>query len=299
MRHIAAKLALLPTALIVSVVFVGAIAWTIGLSFTPSRFEPEWAFAGLDQYQALFRSSRWMISLRNMLIFGVGLIGGAMILGTLLAIFVDQRLRGEGTFRTIFLYPFSLSYIVTGFTWQWFLNPQLGLQKFVQSLGWESFSFNLLVNRQLAIYTIVIAAIWHSAGLVMAIMLAGLRGVDEEIWKATRVEGIPRWRAYTAIILPMMGPALLTSLLLLTFGVIRNYDLVVGMTNGGPGIATEVPAKFVMDYLFERQNTGLASAGAVMMLVTLIAAATPLWYLQRRNARRNAELSRPAQESER
>jgi glucose/mannose transport system permease protein len=292
MRFLAARIALAPTALIVAVVFVGAISWTIGLSFTPSRGVPEWTFVGLDQYHALFRSSRWIVSLKNMVIFGVGLVGGAMILGVLLAIFVDQNLRGEGLFRTIFLYPFALSYIVTGFAWQWFLNPKLGLQKFVQDLGWDTFSFKLLIDRDLAIYTIVAAAIWHSAGLVMAIMLAGLRGIDEEIWKATRVEGIPRWRTYASIVLPMSGPALVTSLLLLTFGVIRNYDLVVAMTNGGPGNATEVPAKFVMDYLFERQNAALASAGAVIMLITLFAAATPLWYLQRRNARRLTDLQK-------
>lgn len=286
MRFISAKIALAPTALIAAVVFIGAIGWTIGLSFTSTRGFPVWDFVGFDQYQALFRSSRWIISLKNMAIFGVGLVGGALLLGTLLAIFVDEQLKGEGTFRTIFLYPFALSYIVTGFAWQWFLNPQLGLQKFVQDLGWDAFSFKMLIDRDLAIYTIVAAAIWHSSGLVMAIMLAGLRGVDGEIWKATRVEGIPRRRAYVSIVLPMMGPAFVTSLLLLTFGVIRNYDLVVAMTNGGPGIATEVPAKFVMDYLFERQNAALASAGAVVMLVALFAAATPLWYLQRHNRKR-------------
>ena len=292
MRFLAAKIALAPTALVVAVVFVGAIAWTISLSFTPTRGVPEWSFVGFDQYTALFESSRWIVSLKNMGIFGVGLIGGALLLGILLAIFIDQRLRGEGVFRTIFLYPFALSYIVTGLAWQWFLNPQLGLQKFVQDLGWETFSFGLLIDRDLAIYTIVAAAVWHSAGLVMAIMLAGLRGIDEEVWKATRVEGIPRWRAYLSIALPITTPALYTSLLLLTFGVIRNYDLVVAMTNGGPGNATEVPAKFVMDYLFERQNAALASAGAVVMLLALAAAGTPLWYLQRRNVRRLARVQR-------
>ena len=290
MRFLAAKVALAPTALIVALFFVGAIAWTLALSFTATRGVPDWTFVGLDQYRELFRSSRWIVSLQNMAIFGVGLIAGALSLGTLLAICIDQQLRAEGVFRTIFLYPFALSYIVTGFAWQWFLNPQLGLQKFVRDLGWESFEFKLLIDRDLAIYAIVAAAIWHSAGLVMAIMLGGLRGIDDDIHKATRVEGIPRWRAYWSVMLPMTGPALYTSLLLLTFGVVRNYDLVVAMTNGGPGIATEVPAKFVMDYLFERQNAALASAGAVVMLLALFSAATPLWYLQRRNARRLAAL---------
>lgn len=289
MRNLAAKIALSPTILVTLVVFVGCIVWTVAISFTASRSFPEFTFVGFDQYEALFKSSRWIIALRNMLIFGVGFVGGCLIIGYLLAIFIDQQVRAEAAFRTIFLYPYALSYIVTGFAWQWFLNPQLGLQKFVQDLGWTDFTFKLLIDRNLAIYTIVAAAIWHGAGLVMAIVLAGLRGIDEDIWKATRVEGIPKWRAYLSIVIPMLGPSLATCILLLSFGVIRNYDLVVAMTNGGPGSATEVPAKFVMDYLFERQNAGMASAGATILILTVVAIAAPFWYLQSwRNRRATA-----------
>jgi glucose/mannose transport system permease protein len=176
--------------------------------------------------------------MRNMAIFGIGFVGGCLVLGYLLAIFIDQKVRAESALRTIFLYPYALSYIVTGFAWQWFLNPQLGLQKFMQDLGWTDFTFRLLIDRNLAIYTIVAAAIWHGAGLVMALVLAGLRGVDEDIWKAINVEGIPKWWAYLSIILPMLGPSFATCILLLAFGVIRNYDLVVAMTGGGPGSAS-------------------------------------------------------------
>lgn len=290
MRNLAAKIALSPTILITLVVFVGCIVWTVVLSFTASGSVPDFTFVGLDQYVALFRSPRWIVSLKNMVIFGIGFIGGCLILGYLLAIFLDQQVRSESAFRTIFLYPFALSYIVTGFTWQWFLNPQLGLQKFVQDLGWTDFTFKILIDRNLAIYAIAAAAVWHGAGLVMAIVLAGLRGIDDDIWKAARVEGIPRWRTYVSIIVPMLGPSLATCILLLSFGVIRNYDLVVAMTNGGPGSATEVPAKFVMDYLFERQNAGMASAGATILLLSVVAVGAPIWYVQSWRSRRASAL---------
>lgn len=289
MRNLAAKIAFAPTIGITLVVFVGCIVWTVALSFTASGSFPDFTFVGFDQYEALFKSSRWRTALINMGIFGVGFVGGCLILGYLLAIFIDQKVRAESALRAIFLYPYALSYIVTGFAWQWFLNPQLGLQKFVQDLGWTDFTFKLLIDRNLAIYTIVAAAVWHGAGLVMAIVLAGLRGVDEEIWKATRVDGIPKWRAYVSIIIPLLGPSLATCILLLSFGVVRNYDLVVAMTNGGPGSATEVPAKFVMDYLFERQNAGMASAGATILILTVVAVAAPILYLQSwRNRRARA-----------
>jgi glucose/mannose transport system permease protein len=291
-RTLAAKIALSPTILVTLVVFVGCIVWTVALSFTASATFPEFTFVGFDQYEALFKSSRWIISMRNMMIFGIGFVGGCLILGYLLAIFVDQQVRAEAAFRTIFLYPYALSYIVTGFAWQWFLNPQLGLQKFVQDLGWTDFTFKLLIDRNLAIYTIVAAAIWHGAGLVMAIVLAGLRGIDQDVWKATRVEGIPKWRAYVSVIIPMLGPSLATCILLLSFGVVRNYDLVVAMTNGGPGSATEVPAKFVMDYLFERQNAGMASAGATILILTVVAIGAPIWYLQSWRSRRSSALQK-------
>jgi len=289
MRHLSAKIAIAPTVLVTLIVFVGCLVWTFAISFTSTRGVPVFDFVGLAKYQELWASSRWQTSFKNMFIFGAGFISLSLILGMLLAVLIDQQVRAENAFRTIFLYPHALSYIVTGLAWQWFLNPQLGLQKFVQDLGWSDFTFRVLVDRNVAIYAIIAAAVWHSAGLVMAIMLAGLRGVDDEIWKATKVEGIPRWRAYIWIILPMLGPAMTTCIMLLAFGVIRNYDLVVAMTNGGPGTATEVPAKFVMEYLFERQNAGLASAAATIMLLSVVAVGAPVWYLQSwRNRRRIA-----------
>jgi glucose/mannose transport system permease protein len=284
-RHLTAKAVLTPTVLVMAVCFYGAILWTIYISFTRSSLVPNYGFEGLFQYVRLFNTARWYTAFGNMFVFGGLFIAAALVLGTLLAVLIDQKVKGEGVFRTIFLYPLSMSFIVTGLAWQWFLNPTMGLQDFVRGLGWDSFAFDWIVDRDRAIYTLVLAAVWHSSGLIMAIMLAGLRGIDHEIWRAARVEGIPRWRTYISIVLPMLRPLVVTCVVLLSIAVVKSYDLVVAMTKGGPGNATDLPAKFVTDLTFERANIGLASAGAVVMLVAVLAALSPYLYIElsRRN----------------
>jgi glucose/mannose transport system permease protein len=273
-----AAFALLPTALVVLIVYIGCMLWTVRLSFTSSTLLPKLDWVGLAQYSRLFVNDRFVTSAENIVIFGALFISGCLILGFLLAVFIDQNVRGESVFRTMFLYPYAMSFVVTGVAWQWFLNPGLGLQKLVRDMGFESFTFDWLVNQQMAIYTIVIAGLWHGSGLTMAILLAGLRGVDEDLWKAAKVDGIPTWRVYTSVVLPLLRPMIVTATVLLTAGVVKPYDLVVAMTLGGPGIATEVPAKFVMDHLFERNNIALGTAAATVMLITVVAILAPWVY---------------------
>ncbi|KGM32755.1 carbohydrate ABC transporter permease [Inquilinus limosus] len=279
-RYLTAKAVVTPTVLVMATCFYGTILWTIYISFTRSSLVPNYDFAGVAQYVRLFSTARWYTAFGNMFVFGGLFIAGALVLGTLLAVLIDQKVKGEGAFRTIFLYPLSMSFIVTGLAWQWFLNPTMGLQDFVRGLGWEGFTFDWIVDRDRAIYTLVIAGVWHSSGLIMAIMLAGLRGIDHEVWRAARVEGIPRWRTYWSIVLPMLRPLVVTCVVLLAIAVVKSYDLVVAMTRGGPGNATDLPAKFVVDLTFERANIGLASAGAVVMLVAVLAALAPYLYIE-------------------
>jgi glucose/mannose transport system permease protein len=189
--------------------------------------------------------------------------------------------RAENVLRSVFLYPFSMSFIVTGLAWRWLLDPTLGIEKLAHDIGFSGIHFDWLVRQDRVIYRLVFAAVWHASGLVMAIMLAGLRGIDSEIWKATRVDGIPAWRSYAFIIVPMLRGSFATAAVLLAASVVRLYDLSVAMTNGGPGVASEVPAKFVMDNLFERQNIGLATAAATSMLITVVAVLAPWLYWQR------------------
>jgi glucose/mannose transport system permease protein len=273
-----AAVALFPTALIVLVVYVGCMLWTVRLSFTSSTLLPKLDWIGLAQYNRLFVNDRFVTSAENIVVFGALFIAGCLILGFLLAVFIDQNVRGEGVLRTVFLYPYAMSFIVTGVAWQWFLNPGLGLQKLVRDVGFDTFTFDWIVSQEMAIYTIVIAGIWHGAGLTMAILLAGLRGVDEDLWKAARIDGVPTWRYYLSVVLPLLRPMVVTATVLLATGVAKLYDLVVAMTLGGPGIATEVPAKFVMDHLFERNNIALGTAAATIMLITVLAVLAPWVY---------------------
>ncbi len=283
---VAAAIALLPTACVVLFLFVGGTGWAALVSLTSSKMLANWNFVGFQQYATLFSNPRWLTSLANMVIFGLTYIGSTLVVGFLLAIFLDQRVKGESVFRTVFLYSYATSFIVVGLVWRWIFNPGMGIQDVVRDLGFASFTFDWIVNQRMAIFTIVIAAIWHGAGLVMVIALAGIRGVDAEIWKALKVDGVPAWRAYLHVILPSVRGSILTAAVLMMIGVVRLYDLVVAMTNGGPGSATEVPAKFIVDNLFERQNIGLATAASTSLLVMLLAVIVP-WLLLG-NARRRS-----------
>jgi len=204
----------------------------------------------------------------------------SFVIGFLLAALMDQKIRFENTFRTIILYPFALSFIVTGLVWQWVLNPEFGIQGIVRNFGWESFAFDPLYNPDIAIFGVMLAALWQGSGLVMVLMLAGLRGIDQEIWKAAKIDGIPAWKTYLLIVIPMMRPVFITALVLITSGIIRVYDLVVAQTSGGPGLATEMPAKYVYDYMFRAQNLGQAFAASTMMLIAVLTVVIPWAYME-------------------
>lgn len=277
-RDWAASIALIPMALTVVLAYVGTVLWSVRVSFSSAKTFARDDFVGLLQYERLFATERWIVSLQNVALFGVLFVSACMVIGLLLAVFIDQRVRLEGAFRTIFLYPYAMSFVATGLIWQWMLNPELGIQASVRKLGFESFTFDWIVTQDKVMYAIVLAAVWQGSGLVMAILLAGLRGVDDELWKAARIEGVPRWRYYASIVLPQLGPSVGTAFVLLAVAVVKVYDAVVAMTQGGPGDASEVPAKFIMDYLFTRANIGLASAASTVMLLTVLAMLAPWWY---------------------
>ncbi|MEX0970693.1 MAG: sugar ABC transporter permease [Paracoccaceae bacterium] len=279
-KNMSAKIASIPMILTAVGVFVGGTLWTITYSFTSSRLLPRLDFVGFDNYERLFNTRRWNISIENLMIFGICSLVLSLVIGFFLATLMDRKIRGEAVFRTIYLYPFALSFIVTGLAWQWILNPEFGIQHIVRGWGFESFAFDPLNSQRYAIFGILIAGIWQGSGFVMIIMLAGLRGIDEDIWKASRVDGIPTWKTYLLIVIPMMRPVFITALVIITSGIIRVYDLVVAQTSGGPGIATEVPAKFVFDSLFGRQNLGLGFAASTMMLLAVLVILIPWAYLE-------------------
>jgi glucose/mannose transport system permease protein len=276
--------ALLPMALTVIVGYIGTALWTFAVSLTNSRTFTNGQFVGLAQYERLFDNERWLLSMNNLAIYGALFIVACIVIGFLLAVFIDQNVTGEGALRTIFLYPYAMSFVATGLVWQWMLTPGNGIEQAVRLLGFPNFQFDWIIDQDMVIYTVVIATVWQASGLVMAMMLAGLRGIDREIWKAARLDGIPAWRVYASIVLPMLGPTVATVFLLLSTAVIKLFDAVVAMTQGGPGTASEVPAKFIMDHLFLRSNIGLASAGAIVLLVPVLALLAPYAYARSRRA---------------
>lgn len=280
LRNMPAKIAAIPMILTALVVFVGGTVWTVVYSFTNSKLLPTLDWAGLQQYERLWTTNRWIVSIENLAIYGICMLALSFALGFVLAALMDQKIRFENTFRTIMLYPFALSFIVTGLVWQWILNPDFGIQGIVRGLGWASFAFDPLYNPKIAIFGVMLAALWQGSGLVMVLMLAGLRGIDPEIWKAARVDGIPAWKTYLFIVIPMMRPVFITALVLITSGVIRVYDLVVAQTSGGPGLSTEMPAKYVYDYMFRAQNLGQAFAGSTMMLLAVLTVVVPWAYME-------------------
>jgi glucose/mannose transport system permease protein len=280
------KIVLGPTLLCGLIFVYGFILWTGWLSFTESRLLPRYEFAGLVQYVTLFQNERWWTALTNLGIFGGLFIGVCLALGLLMAILLDQRIRAEGFLRAIYLYPMALSFIVTGTAWKWILNPGLGVQNLVRQWGFPDFTFDWIVTPGMSIYTVVIAGAWQSTGFVMALFLAGLRGVDDSIIKAAQVDGAGTVRIYTSIIIPSLRPVFFSALIILAHIAIKSFDLVMALTGGGPGFSSDLPATFMYTFAFNRNQIGLGAASAMMMLMTVVAIIVPMVYSETRRHRR-------------
>jgi glucose/mannose transport system permease protein len=265
---------------------VGFTAWTTWISFTDSTLLPDYALVGIKHYARLLQTRIWQVAYVNLLIYGIGFMVFATSIGLLLAILIDQKVRAENLLRTIYLYPMALSFVVTGTVWAWLLNPGIGIQGFVRQLGWIGFRFDWLVDRDMAIYTVVIAAVWQASGFAMALFLAGLRSLDADLYKAAQIDGAGPARMYLRILVPAMWPIVIAVLVILLQFAIKTYELVRALTAGGPGIATTLPTTVVYDYMFQRGLMGAGSAAAVMLLLSLLLIIVPYVLYQRRSARR-------------
>ncbi len=279
------RLVLSPSVALVLLFVYGFIVFTLYLSFSDSRLLPSYGWVGFENYDKLWSLRTWKISLNNLWIFAFGYIGIAIALGLGLAIFLDQKIRGEGFLRSVYLYPMALSFIVTGTAWKWILDPSIGVEHTMHLWGWTSFDFDWIKNRDYAIYTVVLAAVWQSSGFVMAMFLAGLRGIDSEMLKAAQIDGASNVQLYRRIIIPQLGPAFLSAIVILAHLAIKSYDLVIALTGGGPGTATELPATFMYEYTFSRAQMGIGSASAIMMLMTIAAIMVPYVYAEVREKR--------------
>ena len=253
-------------------VFTG---WTLYLSLSDSAQLPSYGWVGIKNYYALWANRRWNIAYSNLFFFSFFYILGTMAVGLLLAILIDQRVRGESTWRTIFLYPLAVSFVVTGTVWNWLYEPTVGFEMLVRNLGWDDFRFAIIKDRKVAIYTIIVTGIWQASGFAMALFLAGLRSVDQDLVKAAQIDGAGPFRTYRKILLPVIAPIFVAVAVVIVQFAIKTYDLVVALTGGGPGIATTVPAMYVYDLMFQRGQIAEGAAAAIMMLLALAVVLVP------------------------
>ncbi len=279
------KVVVAPSFAAMLVFIYGFILWTLYISMTKSTFLPTYDFVGLAQYIKLWRIERWWVACRNLLVYGGLFIFFCTVLGLMLAIFLDQKIRIEGALRTIYLYPLALSFVVTGTAWKWLLNPGLGIERLVREMGWSSFTFDWLVTSEMSIYCVVIAAVWQSTGFVMAMFLAGLRGIDDAIIKAAQVDGAGLTRIYWKIIIPSLRPVFFSAFIILTHIAIKSFDLVVVLTRGGPGYSSDLPATFMYAYAFTRGRLAMGAASAMMMFAMVMAIIVPYLYSELRRKR--------------
>ena len=276
------KIVISPSFAVILWFVYGFVLWTFYISLTKSKMLPRYEFWGIEQHFRLWSSPRWFNAVENLLIFTVLFVAICLLIGIILSILLDQKIRAEGFLRTVYLYPMALSFIVTGTAWKWMLNPSMGIEKLFTDWGFTDFTFDWLVNRDMSIYTIVIAAVWQSSGFVMALFLAGLRSIDDEIVKAAKIDGASLYSIYITIMLPMMRPVFMSSIVILLHISIKSYDLVIALTAGGPGISSDMPAVFMTQMAFHRSEIGLASASAVMMFLTVLAIVVPYLYSELR-----------------
>jgi glucose/mannose transport system permease protein len=264
--------------------------WTIWISLSNSTLMPDYSLVGFHHYAELWSNRRWSIAYNNLFLFSSLYVVGTMAIGLTLAILIDQRVRAEALWRTIYLYPLAVSFVVTGTVWRWLFSPSTGIESVIRQLGWASFKFDWLIQREMAIYTVVITGVWQASGFVMALFLAGLRSVDPDLVKAAQIDGADMPRIYRRIILPAIGPIFIAVLVVLLQFAIKTFDLVIALTGGGPGIATTVPAIYVYDLMFQRGQMAQGAAAAIMILLALSLVLVPytIWtnYRQRLEASR-------------
>ena len=276
------KLLITPSALLVLVCVYGYIMFTVYLSFTASTILPNMEWNGTAAYTRLFALENWSVALGNLWVFASLYILIAMGIGLTLAILIDQKVRAESALRSVFLYPMALSFIVTGTAWKWLLDPGVGVEHSLKAMGIDNIPFDWIKSSEMAIYCVVIAAVWQTAGFVMAMFLAGLRGVDSEQINAARLDGAKTWQIYHRIIVPQLGPVFISAFVILAHMAIKSYDLVIALTNGGPGRSTWLPSVFMYQYTFTRNEMAVGAASSVLMLLGIGVVVLPYLYSELR-----------------
>jgi glucose/mannose transport system permease protein len=271
-----------PSLILIAVFVYGFIGFTGFASFTKwDNMLPDFSWVGLKNYQKLFDTVRFQIDLQNTVTFTVLFLFACLILGFILAVLLDQKIRLEGFFRSIFLFPLAVSYIVTGVVWRWLLNPgsvQLGatgVNLLLENVGLGFLKNGWYTDPSIGIKAVVIAATWQMSGYVMALYLAGMRGIPEDLREAARVDGANEFQIYRHIILPLLQPITLGAVIILGHMSLKIFDLVVAMTGPGPAFSSDVPAFFMWDTTFRGNNFAQGAGIATILLVSVAVLIVP------------------------
>jgi glucose/mannose transport system permease protein len=304
--RVTALLMLAPSVIAVAVFVYGFIGWTALVSMTSwEGLRADFTFVGFENYVTIFNTGRFQTNIRNLIVFTVLFLAACLVLGLLLALLVDSRVRGEAFFRSVYIFPMALSFIVTGVVWQWLFAPgawpddPTGINLLFKQLGlgflqgpwttdvtvWpgirpEGLKTRLLVP--MAMVPVVVAAVWQMSGFVMAMYLAGLRGIPDEIKEAARVDGATEWQIFRRITLPLLQPVTLSAVIVLGHISLKIFDLIVTMTGGAPGNNTEVPGLYMYEITFKANKFAEGAAVAMVMLLFVAVLIVPYLVYNRR-----------------
>ena len=314
----AAAIALIvPSVLAVAVFVYGFIGWSAVVSMSEwDTVRPDYTFVGLANFRDLFENFRFQIDIRNTVFFTVLFVGACLGIGLLLAALLDRRIVGEGIFRSIYLFPMAVSFIVTGVVWRWLLAPRAGVNILPSKVGAPPLDYGWYTDPKveyihassrlgealqtvhlgfladpnygipLAMISVVIAATWQMSGFVMVMYLAGLRAIPEELRDAARVDGATETQVLRHISLPLLRPITLSAMIILGHQSLKIFDLVISMTRRGPGFATDVPALYMFETTFQGNHFSHGAAISVVMLVAVSVLVIPyLYWSLRREAR--------------
>jgi len=281
-ERVVSILLLAPSVIAIAIFVYGFIGWTAYVSLTKwDQLLPNFTLVGLRNYQKLFANQRFRIDLRNTVVFTALFLISCLLIGLVLAILLDRRIRGEGFFRSIYLFPMSISFIVTGVVWRWLLNPgsaelgSTGINLLFDSLGLGFLKTGWYTDPKIGIIAVVIAAAWQMSGYTMALYLAGLRGIPDELREAARVDGATEWQILRHVILPLLKPITLSAVIILGHISLKIYDLVVAMTGPGIGFSCDVPAYFMWDTTFRGNHFARGASIAIVLLVMVAVLIVP------------------------
>ncbi len=280
-----------PSVILVGIFVYGFIAWSARVSMSDWQgLIPSYNFVGLENFtQLILHDRRFFIGIRNTGVFSLVFLGGAIVLGLLLAIMLDRKLPAEGFFRSVFLFPMAVSFIVTGVAWRWLMNPALGSRMSGLNLLFDRLGLDFLVNQwhmnppPWGMAFIGIPALWQMTGFAMALFLAGLRSIPEDLREAARVDGASEFQLYRRVIIPLLRPAVLSVVIILGHISLKIFDLIIAMT--GRQVALDVPAIYMWTTTFDANNFNRGAAIGLLLLVSVAILVVPyLWYSRRQEA---------------